>query len=83
MNFNDFCETMFELLEREPSTVSENTVLRDDLDVDSLQMVNLATSLADHYVIPFSLFIEKADKIGTVGGLFEIVKEGATYEVIQ
>lgn len=78
MKFNDFCDTMFNLLERESVAVSETTNLRNELDVDSLQMVNLATSLADHYEVPFSLFIEKADKIGTVGGLYEIVKEGAS-----
>lgn len=78
MSFNDFCETMFNLLEREPVTVSETTSLRDELDVDSLQMVNLATSLADYYQIPFSFFIKKADEFGTVGGLYGIVTEGVT-----
>lgn len=78
MKFNDFCETLFNLLEREPVPVSKSMNLRDELDVDSLQMVNLATSIADHYEIPFRLFIENADKIGTVGGLYEIVLEGAS-----
>lgn len=75
MKFNEFCNAMFSILEREPTLVSETTNLKDELEVDSLQMVNLVSSLADHYHIPFSLFIEKADKIGTVGGLYSIVKE--------
>ncbi|BDH60734.1 hypothetical protein MTP04_08640 [Lysinibacillus sp. PLM2] len=78
MIFNDFCNTIFNLLEREPIAVSKSTNLRDDLDVDSLQMVNLATSLADYYEIPFSLFIERAEMMSTVGGLYEIVKEGVS-----
>lgn len=82
MKFNDFCETMFHLLEKEPVPVSETTGLRNELDVDSLQMVNLATTIADHYQIPFSLFIENADKIGTVGGLYTIIKEGSSNESI-
>jgi len=78
MTFNQFCETMFNLLEREGENVSEGTSLKNDLDIDSLQMVNLASSLSDHYQTPFNLFIIHADKLHTVGGLFEIVKEGTT-----
>ncbi|MFC7686967.1 acyl carrier protein [Ureibacillus sp. GCM10028918] len=78
MTFNKFCETMFSLLEREAVKVSETTSLRDDLDVDSLQMVNLTSSLADHYQTPFNLFIVNAGKLETVGGLYEIVNEGAS-----
>lgn len=77
MKFNDFCEVMFNLLERDQVLVSETTNLRDELDVDSLQMVNLVTSIADHYQIPFSIFIENADKLSTVGGVYDIVLEGA------
>ncbi|WP_138420405.1 phosphopantetheine-binding protein [Aquibacillus sediminis] len=76
MTFNDFCIVMFDLLEREQVEVSEVTNLKNELDVDSLQMVNLTTALADHFQVPFSLFIENADKTGTVGGLFNIVKGG-------
>lgn len=82
MKFNAFCEVMFNLLEREPVTVSETTNLKDELDVDSLEMVNLLTSLVDHYQIPFSSFIENADKLGTVGGLYSIIKEGLSDESI-
>jgi len=82
MEFKEFCETMFFLIGMEPVQVIDTTILRDELDVDSLQMVNLATSLADHYHIPFSLFIEKADKMGTVGGLYEIVNKGVSNEFV-
>lgn len=77
MTFNDFSKTLFDLLEQEQVEVSEDTNLRDELDVDSLQMVNLTTSLAEHYQVPFRCFIENVDKIGTVGGLYKIVTEGA------
>ncbi|THE10618.1 acyl carrier protein [Bacillus timonensis] len=76
MTFNNFTATMFDLLEQEQVEVSEETNLRDELDVDSLQMVNLTTMLADHYKVSFSNFIENADKTATVGGLYSIVKEG-------
>ncbi|WP_284036404.1 hypothetical protein [Neobacillus sp. 114] len=78
MKFNDFCKTMFDLLELEQVEVFKETNLKDELNVDSLQMVNLTTSLAEHYHIPFGFFIKNADKVGTVGGLYTIVKEGAT-----
>nr|WP_106779507.1 phosphopantetheine-binding protein [Lysinibacillus timonensis] len=76
MTFNDFTKTFFELLELEENEVSEDTMLRDELNLDSLQIVNLTTSLADYYQISFSYFIENSDKIGTVGGLYKIVLDG-------
>lgn len=76
MQFDEFCNVMFSLLDQEHIAVSETTSLKHELDVDSLQMVNLTTKMADHYQIPFSLFIENADKIDIVGGLYSIIKEG-------
>jgi acyl carrier protein len=80
MKFEEFCVQMFELLEQDAVEVSEDTNLRDELNVDSLQMVNLATSLADYYKVPFSSFIVKADELNTVGGLYTIIKENISNE---
>jgi acyl carrier protein len=83
MKFNEFCTTVFDVLEKEEVPVSETTSFRDELDVDSLQFVNLVTRLADLYQISFNIFIENADKIGTVGGLYKVVKEGLSNECVR
>lgn len=76
MKFDEFCIVLFSLLEQEVVPVTEETNLRDDLGVDSLQMVNLVTSMSDHFGVPFDRFIESVDKLDSVGGIFEIVKDG-------
>jgi acyl carrier protein len=76
MKFEEFCAVLFSLLEQEPVSVSETTSLRDDLGVDSLQMVNLITDMADRFDVPFDHFIENVDKLDSVGGVYEIVKGG-------
>jgi acyl carrier protein len=76
MKFEEFCVAMFSLLEQEPVPVTETTSLRDELNVDSLQMVNLITSAEEYFNVPFEHFIENVDNIGTVGGLYEVVKGG-------
>ncbi len=74
MKFNEFSKTLFELIDMEPILVLETTNFKDDLEVDSLQLVNLVIAIAEHYNIPFETFIQNTDKIQTVGGLFKIVE---------
>ncbi|THE10621.1 hypothetical protein E1I69_18265 [Bacillus timonensis] len=75
MTFKDFTKVMFDLLDLEEVEITETSSLRDDLNIDSLQMVNLTTSLAEHYKIPFRVFIENGNKIDIVGELYTIVTE--------
>jgi acyl carrier protein len=74
MQFDGFCRAMFEIIDMEPIEVTENTILKDELEIDSLQMVSLVSGVADRFNIPFENFIVNADKLQTVGGLYSIVK---------
>ena len=81
MEFSDFSKIMFEILDMEPVAVLETTVFKEELEIDSLQMVNLVIGVAEHFNIPFEIFIQNSNKILTVGGLFQVVKEGSDREV--
>lgn len=74
MQFNEFCRAIFELIDMELVNVTENSSFKDDLEVDSLQMVNLVLGVAERYNIPFERFVNESNAIQTVGGLYSIVK---------
>ncbi|WEG12468.1 hypothetical protein PU629_20595 [Pullulanibacillus sp. KACC 23026] len=76
MTFDEFCLAMFSLLEQDSVHVCETTSLKEELEVDSLQMVNFISCLADSFNIPFDHFIENANRLNTVGSLYEVVREG-------
>ena len=54
--------------------VNETSSFKEDLEVDSLQMVNLVIGVAEKYDVPFERFVNGADMIQTIGGLYNIVK---------
>lgn len=80
MVFKDFSKTLFEIIDMEPILVSETTKFKEELEIDSLQLVNLVIAVAEQFNIPFEVFIQNTDKIQTVGGLFEIVESVGNYE---
>lgn len=79
MVFKDFSKTLFEIIDMEPISVSETTKFKEELEIDSLQLVNLVIAVAEQFNIPFEVFIQNTDKIQTVGGLFEIVESVGNY----
>lgn len=81
MQFSEFVSALFRIMDMEPVVIGETTNLKNELEIDSLQMVNLITGIAEHYKIPFEKFIENLEKIETVGGLFEVVKGGVINEI--
>lgn len=81
MQFSEFVIALFRIMDIEPVVIVETTNLKEELEIDSLQMVNLITGVAEHYEIPFEKFIENLEKIETVGGLFEVVKGGVVNEI--
>lgn len=81
MEFNDFSKIMFEILDMEPVPVLETTVFKEELEIDSLQMINLVIGVAEHFNIPFETFIQNTNQILSVGGLFKVVKGGKDHEV--
>lgn len=74
MEFNEFCRDIFELIDMESVEVNETSSFKEDLEVDSLQMVNLVIGVAEKYDVPFERFVNGADMIQTIGGLYNIVK---------
>ncbi|MCM3390379.1 acyl carrier protein [Ureibacillus chungkukjangi] len=81
MEFSDFSKVMFEILDMEPVAVVETTVFKEELEIDSLQMINLVIGVAEYFTIPFETFIQNTNKILTVGGLFKVVKGGMNHEI--
>ncbi|GGH83202.1 acyl carrier protein [Pullulanibacillus pueri] len=73
MEFNAITKSIFEIIDMEPIPVNKTTSLKEELDVDSLQMVNLMTRLAETFDVPFARFIEHADLIDTMGGIYQII----------
>ncbi len=61
-------------MEIESVPVLKTTIFKEELEIDSLQMVNFVIRVAEYYGIPFEAFIQNTEKIQTVGGLFEVVE---------
>jgi acyl carrier protein len=74
MEFNEFCNVIFEIIDLEPMEVRDTSSFKDELEIDSLQMVNLVIVIAEKFKVPFERFINGSDSIQTIGGLYSIVK---------
>ena len=72
MRFNEFCKSIFEIIEIESENISESSSFKNDLDIDSLQMVNVVIGIAEKYEIPFERLVLNSEHIHTVGGLYNI-----------
>ena len=62
-----------ELIEREPSTISESTRLEEDLEADSLDLVELAMSLEEE--LSLEIPDEELEGIRTVGDAVDFIAE--------
>lgn len=73
MEFKEFSTAIFSIIDMEPVEVTKETDFKDELEVDSLQFVNLVIGAAEKFNVPFETFIQNTDKIQTVGGLYEVI----------
>lgn len=62
-----------EILGADPSTITSETNFEDDLNADSLDLVELAMAVEDHYGIEVS--DEDLAKIKTVGDILEVLEK--------
>ena len=60
-----------ELIEREPSTIEESTRLEEDLEADSLDLVELAMSLEEE--LSLEIPDEELEGIRTVGDAVDFI----------
>ena len=69
---NEIIEALSEQLKIDPSTISESTSVRDDLGVDSLDLVELLMTLEDKYgvVIPD----DDATSLKTISDIAEYIE---------
>lgn len=69
MGFEHFCIVISELTHVPLHKINESSSFRDDLGIDSLQMVNLLIQLSERLGIPFEHLIG-SDDIFTVGSMY-------------
>ncbi|HEX7064515.1 MAG TPA: phosphopantetheine-binding protein [Bacillales bacterium] len=70
MNFEEFRELIAEIAGVEPGEIQEDSSFRDDLAVDSLQMVNLVLEVSGKYKLDLQQ-IESIDSFTTVRRMYE------------
>lgn len=69
MTFEDFQQLVSELSQVPIKSIDEDSSFRDDLGIDSLQMVNLIVRLTDRFGIDTSK-INNMEDIDTVGKMY-------------
>lgn len=64
-------ELAVEVLEADPSAITEDARLAEDLDADSLALVEMVMALEDHYGI--SIPEDELEGVHTVGDTIDVV----------
>ena len=72
MDFQQLCEIIAEITDKDISLVTENANLVDDLDADSLDMLEIIMRVEDECGIEISP--EDVDEIKTVGEAWEKIQ---------
>ncbi|MDC3414983.1 phosphopantetheine-binding protein [Aquibacillus sp. 3ASR75-11] len=72
MRFDQFCTLISDIAHIPPEKIQSNSTFRDDLGIDSLQMVNLFIELSEQTGVGFDHFV-KSEDIQTVGGVYQQV----------
>ncbi len=75
MDFKQFCQLLSELTHVPHEKINESSSFRDDLGIDSLQMVNVYIQLSQRFAIGLEQWIGSAD-ITTVGGVYHAMTKG-------
>ena len=70
-NFERFRKCAVEVLSVEPDQVTNEATFADDLDADSLDLVELVMALEEEFDV--SVEEEELDGIETVGAAFELI----------
>lgn len=73
MIFEKVRDIICEQFDLEPDQVTENTLLKEDLDADSLDLVDLVMSFEDEFQIEVPE--EEVRNIKTVGDIVEYIEE--------
>jgi acyl carrier protein len=75
MSLDDFLKLISELSKAPIETIKENTSIRDDLGIDSLQLVNLIVHLTERFGVNTSKITSMED-IQTVGKMYRTLTGG-------
>jgi acyl carrier protein len=76
MTFENFCRLVSDHSHTPVERIKENASFRDDLDIDSLQMVNLVVGLTQELKVGIDL-LTSSDDMSTVGKLYQaLIKDG-------
>lgn len=75
MTFQDFQQTIAELAQIPMEDISESSSFRDDLAIDSLQMVNILVEIAGKYGWELTN-INSSEDLQTVGNLYRTFLRG-------
>lgn len=73
MIFEKVRDIICEQFDLEPDQVTENTLLKEDLDADSLDLVDLVMSFEDEFQIEVPE--EEVSNIKTVGDIVKYIEE--------
>ncbi len=73
MEFEKLQKIIAEVLERDPASITEEMSFEDDLEADSMDLVDIVTQVEDEFSIEIS--DEDLEKIRTVGDAYEEIKK--------
>ena len=73
MIFEKVCAILAEALNADPDEITMETLIMEDLDADSLDVVDIAMSLEDEFGIEFP--DEDLEKVRTVGDVVKYLEE--------
>lgn len=79
MRFEKFSELISNISHIPEEYIKEKASFRNDLGIDSLQMVNLFVELSERTGIGFDQFVRAKD-LETVGGVYQIILRGIQNE---
>lgn len=74
MTTNDFIELISNITRIPSDRITVNSNFRDDLGIDSLNMVNLFVGIAEETGISFNKFLI-ADNLYTIAGAYQFIKK--------
>ena len=69
MDFNEYCQVVSEITHVTKEVLKEEAIFRDDLGIDSLQMVNFLVELSEKTGVSIDVFTY-TDDIKTIGGVY-------------
>ncbi|MFC4401658.1 acyl carrier protein [Gracilibacillus xinjiangensis] len=77
MTFEQFSRIVSEISHISIDHIQEESSFRDDLGIDSLQMVNLLVEISERIELDLNK-INDSDTFSTPGKLFELISKGDT-----